>query len=95
MPLIAKVLSDGRGRVSGAHPVDGRFITRGHDDHCFGQPVRAKIALEKIVHLAAPFAHQRHDNDGGGGVPGEHPQQHAFAHAGAGEDTHPLTAAAG
>jgi hypothetical protein len=48
--------------------------------------------LDELLHFAAPFADQPDDDHVGGGVAGHHADQHRFAHAGAGEQAHPLAA---
>ena len=73
----------------------GRLVAGGHDDHALGQPFGPQVALDELVDLAAALADQGDHDHVGGRVAGHHAQQHALAHAGAGEDAHPLALAAG
>ena len=72
-----------------------RLVARGHHHDALGQAGRSQVALDELVYLAAALADQGDDDHVGVGVAGHHAQQHALAHAGAGENAHPLPLAAG
>ena len=95
LALVAEVLGDGRGRGGRLDAHQGRLVAGGHHDHALGQPFGPQVALDELVDLAAALADQGDDDHVGGRVAGHHAQQHALAHAGAGEDAHPLPLAAG
>ena len=55
----------------------------------------AQDALDEFLHFATALADQADDDDVGLGVAGHHAQQHALAHAGAGEQADALAATNG
>ena len=93
--MVAKVFGDRRGGSGRLHADQGRLVAGGHDHHALGQALRTEVALDELVDLAAALADQGDDVHVGRRIAGHHAQQHALAHAGPGEDSHPLPLAAG
>ena len=93
--LIAKVLGNRRGRRRGLHAHQRRLVAAGHDHNALGQPGGSQIAFDEFVDFPPALADQRDDVDVGRRVASHHAQENAFADARAGEDSHPLTFAAG
>ena len=89
------MLGDREGHVGGVAAHQRRLVRGRHHDHGAGQAGGAEIVLQEFLHLAAALAHEADHRHVGGGVAGEHRQQHRLANTGAGEDAHPLAGAHG
>ncbi len=82
------------GSVGGAlQPLQRRGVGRGGHHHRAAAAFLAKNIVDEVFHFPAPLADQAHHDYVGAGVAGHHAQQHRFAHAGAGEQTHTLAPA--
>ena len=88
--LVAEPLGDAGGGEGGPDAHEGGLVGGGHDDHRAGQAFGPEVVLDELADLAATFADQGQDDDGGVGAAGDHGQQARLADAGAGEDAHAL-----
>ena len=95
LPLIAKVLGDGRRAIRGAQPHQRRTVRGRDDDHGALEASRPEVVLEERAHFAAAFADQREHDDVGLGAARHHAEQRALADAAAAEQADALAAAAG
>ena len=95
LAAVAEVLGD-HGRVVGAlHAHQRRRVGRRGDDDRAADAFLAEDVLDEFLDLAAALADQADDDHVGGGVARHHAEQHALAHAGAGEQADALAAADG
>ena len=92
---VAEILCDRQGGVGGLAADRRRLVGGGEDDDAARKAVGAEGVLDELARLAAALADQADDHDLGGAVAGHHRQQGRLPHSGAGEDPHPLAAAAG
>ena len=75
LALVAEVFGDRRGGGGRMDADQGRLVAGGHDHHALGQSLRAQVALDELVDLAAPLADQGDDDHVGRRVAGHHPQE--------------------
>ena len=91
--MITEIFRQGQRQIGCLAAHQRAFIRCGHDHDTARQAVRAQIILNEFLNFAPAFADQPDHRHIGGGIAGQHRQQHRLTHAGACENTHALTAA--
>ena len=95
LALIAEIFGDSRRDLGGAHAQQRRLIAGADDDDTLFQPPGSQRGSQKFLDLASALADQCDDRDIGAGVFRDGGNQRAFPDAGAREDAHALSDAAG
>jgi hypothetical protein len=91
---IAKVFGNGGSQVGRSDSQYRRIITRGDDDHTFGQTAGTQITFDKLAHLTPTLANQNDHIDIRFRAAGNLTQQGTFADAASGKNSQPLSSAA-
>ena len=91
LTLIAEVLGDGRGHVSGAQALDRWRVAGGDHGHRALSAGLAERVLEELADLTPALADQRDHDDVGASTARQRAEQRALADAGAGEEAEALT----
>ena len=86
LALISKEFADGGSEIGPAHPYERRRIRRGCNDDGSLQTILTEVSFNKLPDFPTPLSNKRNHIHIRLRIPGHHPQQDAFAHAGSGHD---------
>jgi hypothetical protein len=84
------MFGNGHGGIGGFPPQQRRGVGGRHHSDGSGQPLRPKIILQELAHLASAFADQGEHDHIGTGMPRQHGEQSGLADPRPGEQSQPL-----